>query len=183
MSFSHGETTGFAIDVGLAFALDLGTLPQRPSPGGRVNAGVRVGRLRSGIGLALWPAFETSAERYPGARLVGRGLLGELALGLELARSPLSVVGSALFEVGELAIETREIARPNRGDASWLGAGARMHAAYRLWKGLELSMDLSVIAPLSRPSWFVHLAEGDVTVFTVSPIAMRAAAGFSYVID
>lgn len=181
--FSHGEALPLAFDAGAALRLEFGLLPQSPAFGVQLALGLRLGPVRVAGGLALFPDAEVRAERYAGARLIGSGLLGELAVRIELVRAPFSLAPVLSFEVGQLAVETRGISSPARGTALWTAAGLGAHAGVRIIGGLELGADFVALAPFARPSWFVRVESGDVPVFTSSSLVARIALGLTYLFE
>jgi hypothetical protein len=136
-------------------------------------------RLTGGFSLLL--ARRGKSDDYPAAELDGSGVIGSVALGIELMHRPLIFVPSALFELGELALEAHGISAPDPAGARWLAAGAALHFGYPLAGGLQVALDFAAEFPFEPPRWLLHTATGPAKVFTTSPAVMRIATGFGYV--
>jgi hypothetical protein len=148
------------VDTGVVIALDavsaLGALPA-PGLGGELQLGWRRGGLRVGLAFTWLPPRSMALGR--GGLEARFGLAALDALVCAQGRvSELRLGGCGALELGLLS------ARLDGGMAStqqsaWRAVGIRGLASYPISGPLEVAATLSLMAPLTRPQFFVQEGE------------------------
>lgn len=161
----------------------MGTLPAEPAFGLAPRLLVKFGRLSATAGVTFWLAAQSAVDGYPAARLEGRGVLGDLALGFELTREPVSFAPCLAIEHGQLRVRSLGIQTPDSARYLWTAAGGGVRAAVGLGAGLYAGLELLALIPWSRQGFLLRTPSGDIPIFRAAPLALRIAAEVTYVFE
>ncbi|HKP63933.1 MAG TPA: hypothetical protein VJV78_44670 [Polyangiales bacterium] len=178
-----GPAPVFSFGVGASVRLDVGTLPAEPAFGLAPRLLVKFGRLSATAGVTFWLAAQRTVDGYPAARLEGRGVLGDFALGFELTREPISFAPCLAIEHGQLRVRSLGIQTPDSAHYLWTAAGGGARAAVGLGAGLYAGLELLALIPWSRQGFLLRTPSGDVPIFRAAPLALRISAEFAYVFE
>ena len=160
-------------------AVDVGMLPQVPTWGLHPWLSVSFGRLRAAGGFSLWLPGQTRVDRLD-ARVKGRAIGGDLALGIELLQSRWLLAPGAVAELLELTLSTTGVSDPGATDTAWVALGPGLHTSYRLIGGLRVVADTSAVFPLTRARFLVHTAGPDFELLETPAATFRASLGLAY---
>ncbi len=165
--------------VGLVGLGDLGTLPASTA-GASVALLYRWRALRVALdGTWLAPAHGVSPVRASaGGDFTFLAAGGGACLLLDLG-SRVDVGPCLGLEVDRLHAAGTGVTTPTTDAGSWVSAGGGAHAVVWLFRGLGVQADISVHAPLSRPSFVL---EGLGSVHRPAVFAGRAAVGLEAVL-
>jgi hypothetical protein len=164
---------------------DAGSLPS-VAPGVRAGLSIGIGAFRIEPAFEAWPSSRSAVPERPttGAEL----RLLAFTLGVCRRAWPWTVAteggvagvfGCLGFEIGEMHGAGFGVATPRSAGFLWTAPRAEVRAEVPIVRGLSLSFDLGIAAPLDRRQFVLSLSAGRTVVHEPSPVAGRAGVGLA----
>lgn len=174
------DDSGLHLQLSTSARADLGTFPQQPALGVQAQLAARFAPMFLAVGASYWFPREQSSTSYPGARLSGRGLFGDLSIGIDAIAQPILVTPQLNLELGLLEAEALGIAGPEHNSTLWIAFGPCVSVAVSVLKDWTVGLELGGLVTAYRAHWLVRTPEADVPAFVSSSLVLRLALRIGY---